>query len=369
MPVGLPRWATMSRAPARRPTLLPALRRLWRDTHRLQLGTDPGRAVMLELSDPGCARLLDLLDGTRTEAGLLRAAVRVGVRPDHAEVLLRTLRGAGLVVDAHVLRPAGPTDHGVASGTRARLEAEAAALLLTDAQPMAGPTPASRIRRRCAARVIVTGSSQLVVPIAVTLASAGVGHLDPSITGPTSLSDPQPAGPSSADQRRPRDEAAAEAIRRAAPEVRIGPVRPGLATFAVLVGLGAPAELTALAYGRRQLAHLAVAVRDGTVVVGPLVRPGVSPCLNCLDLHRQDRDPGWRVVAAQLSVTAEQAEPVAATTVLAAAAYAAAEVLTHLDGGAPETLGATVEISRAGQSRRRQWTQHPQCGCRGRRRS
>src|SRR5262245_14702068 len=169
----------MSRAPARRPTLLPALRRMWRDTHRLQLGTDPGRAVMLELSDPGCARLLDLLDGTRTEAGLLRAAVRVGVLTEHAELLLHTLRGAGLVVDARVLRPAGPTDRVVPSRTRARLEAEAAALLLTDAYGLTGPTPASRIRRRCAARVIVTGSSQLVVPIAATLASAGVGHIDP----------------------------------------------------------------------------------------------------------------------------------------------------------------------------------------------
>jgi hypothetical protein len=30
--------------------------------------------VLLELTDPGHARLLDLLDGTRTEVGFLRAA-------------------------------------------------------------------------------------------------------------------------------------------------------------------------------------------------------------------------------------------------------------------------------------------------------
>lgn len=357
----------MSRPPARRPTLLPALRRLWRGTHRLQLGTDPGRAVLLELTDPGCARVLDLLDGTRTEAGYLRAAQRVGVDTRQAELLLRTLRGAGLVVDAHVLRPAGPADHVIAPTTRAQLESEAAALLLSDPARTTNPSPASRVRRRLGAHVIVTGSSQLVVPIAATLASAGVGHLDPHVTGTAHLSDAVPAGLSPADERRPRNTAAVEAVRRAAPDARVGRLPPGRATFAVLVGFGAPAELTALAYGQRSLAHLAVAIRDGTVVVGPLVRPGLSPCLNCLDLHRLDRDPAWKVVAAQLTDSADQAEPLAATTALAATAYAAAEVLTHIDGGTPSTLGATVEINRPGQTRRRCWTPHPQCGCRRRR--
>ena len=55
-------------------------------------------------------------------------------------------------------------------------------------------------------------------------------------------------------------------------------------------------------------------------------------------------------------------------TALAGAAYAAAEVLTHVDadGGSPTTLGATVEISAPGQPVRRQWGPHPSCGCRGR---
>jgi hypothetical protein len=323
--------------------------------------------VLLELTEPGHARLLDLLDGTRTEAGFLRAAQRSGVETGHAELLLQTLRGAGLVVDAHHLRPTGPADRVVAPTARAQLEAEAAALLLTEPSRLLAASPASRVRRRLHAQVIVAGASQLAVPIAATLASAGVGHLDPNVNGTAHVCDAVPAGLSPADAERPRDQAAAEAVRRAAPDVRVGPLRPGRATFAVLVGFGAPAELTALAYGQRRLAHLAVAVRDGTVVIGPLVRPGASPCLNCLDLHRQDRDPGWRVVAAQLSDGVDQAEPIAATTALAATAFAAAEVLTHIDGGTPATLGATVEISRPGQVRRRQWSLHPQCGCRRRR--
>ncbi len=356
----------MSRPPARRPTLLPALRRAWRDTHRLQLGTDPARAVLLELSDPGCARLLDLLDGTRTDAGLLRAAARRVGEPDHAAALLRTLRGAGLVIDAHAIRPADPA--AIAPEARVRLEAEAAALVLAESGSADGRSPANRVRRRHAARVIVSGSSQLAVPIAATLAAAGIGHLNTDVSGTAHLADAAPAGLLPSDAQRPRDEAAADAVRRAAPDVRIGPMRPDRATFAVLVGFNAPAELTALAYGRRRLAHLAVAVRDATVVVGPLVRPGLSPCLNCLDLHRLDRDPAWRVVAAQLADQWGQAEPLGATTAMAATAFAANEVLTHIDGGTPSTVGATVEINRPGSTRRRPWTVHPQCGCRRRRR-
>ena len=50
-------------------------------------------------------------------------------------------------------------------------------------------------------------------------------------------------------------------------------------------------------------------------------------------------------------------------TLLAATAFATAEVLTFLDGGTPETLGATVEISAPGRFRRRTWHPHPGCRC------
>ena len=43
----------------------PGLPRVWRGPHTLQLGTDPTRAVLIDLPDPRAAELLDLLDGTR----------------------------------------------------------------------------------------------------------------------------------------------------------------------------------------------------------------------------------------------------------------------------------------------------------------
>ena len=334
--------------------LLPVLRRVWRDPHRVQVGTDPDRAVVLEFADPTCARILDFLDGTRTEARLLREAVRHGIAPEDATAVLTVLRAAGFVIDAHVLRPSR-----LADATRRRLAPQLTALALRGAGVRA------TMQRRQAARVLITGSGRLAVPIGTALASAGVGHVHPGVSGITLAADVTPAGLLPADEYRPRAAAAAEAIRRVAPDVDVTPLRPGQATFAVLVGATAPATLTAYSYGKRRLPHLAVSVRDGTVVVGPLVRPGNTPCLNCLDLHRRDRDPGWQAVAAELSNDADDA--VEATTALAGVAYAAAEILAHIDGAVPRTVGATVEITTPGQPVRRQWTQHPECGCRRRR--
>jgi bacteriocin biosynthesis cyclodehydratase domain-containing protein len=325
----------MSRSPARRPTLLPSVRRLWRGSHQLQLGTDPGRAVMLELTDPASARMLDLLDGTRTETVLLRETTRLEIPESDVHLILGQLRRAGYVVDAHTLNPTGTG--GLGDGARRRIETEAAALALRRNRGD-DATPATLLRRRLSARVLVAGGGRLAAAIAEALDAAGVGHLDTESTT---------AGGAAAN---------ASPLRLTRRRVSV----------AVLVGTSGPAALTALAL--RGTPHLAVSVRDATVLVGPLVLPGRGPCLNCLDLHRLDRDPAWRILAPQMQ-DATATEPIAWTTLLAGAALAAEEVLIQLQGGRPHTLGATVEIAGPVETVWRRWTQHPACGCGRRRRT
>jgi hypothetical protein len=125
----------LARAALPRPTLLPGLTRLWRDRHTLQLGVEPSRAVLLEVANPRAARLLDLLDGTRSERCILLHAQAASVGPDDARSLLDALRTAGLVVPAHTLLPRDLT-----GPARARLAAEAGALAL--AAPTLAGTPA-----------------------------------------------------------------------------------------------------------------------------------------------------------------------------------------------------------------------------------
>ncbi|MFF4890134.1 hypothetical protein [Micromonospora chersina] len=345
--------------PLARPTLLPGLTRLWRDRHTLQLGVEPGRAVLLEVTSPGAARLLDLLDGTRSERAVLTTATAARVPPAEARVLLDTLRAAGLVVPAQSLLPRDLT-----GPVRARLAGEADALALA-ATDLPG-TPARLLRRRRAARVLVTGTGRLGAAVTVALAQAGVGHVVPELAGPVRPGDLVGTGVTGAELGRPLAPAVRAALARCAPGTATGPLRPDRADLVVQLGADRPAALLAAGYARRRQPHLLVDLRGGVPVVGPLVRPPVGPCLRCLDLHRTDRDPEWPGLAAQLAAD-DGDRACAATTRLAATAYAASEALTQLDGGTPETLGCAVEIPGPGRFRHRRWPPHPSCECSGRR--
>lgn len=120
--------------------------------------------------------------------------------------------------------------------------------------------------------------------------------------------------------------------------------------------------------------HLLVRVRDGTGVVGPLVIPEVTSCLNCADLHRRDRDAAWPTVAAQLrdAVAHPDRATVLATAALAlnqinrviAAVHGLAGTAGIRDAGPPPTLNATLEFDvSTGSIVTRHWTRHPLCRC------
>ena len=117
--------------------------------------------------------------------------------------------------------------------------------------------------------------------------------------------------------------------------------------------------------------HLPVRVRDGTGLVGPLVIPGVTSCLECADLHRSDRDAAWPAVAAQLRDTVGSADR---ATVLATAALALNQVdrvIRAVRSGArrasaepPPTLDTTLEFDvNVGAIVARRWSRHPRCSC------
>ncbi|MEV4827973.1 ThiF family adenylyltransferase [Micromonospora sp. CA-248260] len=340
-----------------RPVLVPGLTRLWRDRHTLQLGLNPGRAVLLEVTDSRVTRLLDLLDGTRSVRGVLADAVHAQVDPGQARGLIDTLHAAGLVVPAHTLLPRELT-----GPDRLRLAAEAAALAL--AAPALPGTPAQVLRRRRAARVVVAGAGRLGAPVAVALAQAGVGHVAAELTGPVDPVDLVGSGLAATDVGRPLTEAVRDAVARTAPGTRTHPAGRRPAALVVHLGTDRPTDLLATGYARRRQPHLLLTLREGVPVVGPLVRPPVGPCLHCLDLHRTDRDPGWPGLAAQLA-TGPADRSCGTATLLSAVGYAVAEALAQVDGGTPETVGCAVEIGSAGRFRRRAWAPHPGCSCSG----
>jgi bacteriocin biosynthesis cyclodehydratase domain-containing protein len=117
---------------------------------------------------------------------------------------------------------------------------------------------------------------------------------------------------------------------------------------------------------RRDLPHLPVTYTDTAAHVGPLVVPGETACLYCVDRHRRDVDPAWPAIAAQLWGRRSAAE--SAVTARQAAAVAARAVLAHLAGGgsAGGAAGAVASVrvdAATGELSSRRWAVHPECGC------
>ncbi|GAA1654142.1 hypothetical protein MMUR_50260 [Mycolicibacterium murale] len=145
-------------------------------------------------------------------------------------------------------------------------------------------------------------------------------------------------------------------------------VRPGATDLVVLTDylVADPRLLRELRETR--LPHLQVRVRDGVGLVGPLVLPGLTSCLDCADLHRSDRDAAWPVVAAQLRDTVGSADR---ATVLATAALALGQINTVLAAmrgtpgpRPPATLSTTLEFDATSSTiTSRHWPRHPRCAC------
>jgi bacteriocin biosynthesis cyclodehydratase domain-containing protein len=305
-----------------KPALKAGLLPVWRDRDTVQIGIDPRRAVALT-GLAGAACVVSLLDGSRERAEVLAAASQSGVPAEVTERVLTLLAAAGALDDfpAAALRTL-PGDQ------RGRLRPELATASLAARDCDGG---ARTLARRAAALVHLHGADRIGAEIADLLATAGVGAVtycppgQPYLAGNEGLQLPDLA-------------------------ILIGPLARSLAA----------AQMASL------VPHLAVSAGEAIGVVGPLVRPGGTACLRCLDLARTDLDPAWPLILAQLA--AGPASPPACDAVLAAAvaAQAAAQALAWIDraSAAPAAENGTLELALPGwQWRRRTWRPHPDCPC------
>ena len=345
----------MSVRPALRAGLLP----LWRDRDTLQFGVDPRRAVALGGLGPAAA-VISLLDGSRDRDSLIATAQAYGIPVDAVSRVLVLLADAGVLDDFPMGLHACLPDL-----VRARLAPELATAALAYAD---GDGGARTLARRRAAFVRVHGAGRTGACLASFLAASGVGHVACADPEPAEPADLTPAGLIEADLGEPRQDGAARAVRRAAPDTR---TRDD-GTVPDLVILTRP-TLPDLTDGllRDRVPHLAVSAGEAIGVIGPLVRPGRSACLRCVDLRKADADPQWPKIVAQ--ATFARVQPQACDTVLAAmaAALACAQALALIDrplavpvSSGPVTVNGTLEVVLPDwQWRRRTWPPHPACPC------
>ncbi len=298
----------MTSAPVDRPRLLPHAVPLVRGSATVQLGLWPGDAVVLDGLSTGEVAFVTRLDGTRDRGQVLRDA-----DVERGEALLRVLDDAGLLARA-------------SGGTGRRTDPPR--------------TPIVRVH----------GAGRLADDIALQLSGHGVARVvrDDGTSGGSGRGAPErgAAGQSAAGQGAGgQGDGPALVIvvehRAVGPDVR-----------AEVEGLGAP---------------VLPVVHDGPHgVVGPLVVPGRSACLRCLDLTRADQDPAWAALLWQATTSSVRPDLAQTDPDRELAAFLAATAVMvagcAIRGQCPPgvSLEASLPWPRAVQ---RRWTPHPSCGC------
>ncbi len=334
----------------------PALRRLWRDGSTLQLGVDPQRAVVLRGVTPEVAAFLLELDGTVDRSAALQRAAARGLDPQTAGDLIECLAGHDALTDGR----SSPLERvGIDEIDRQRLAPDLASLSLTHPGPRSA---AAVLERRAAATVAVEGIGRVGSAVVGLLAAAGVGRVVALDPRPLRAGDLGPAGPGRAELGLPRGEAAVVATRRTAPGGQSGLSEPPTLTVLTPDTVVDPVRRDRL--GATGRTHLPVTVLEGGGVVGPLVVPGVTPCLGCVEQHHTDRDPDWPVLLAQLTPDSPSVSTCDVTLATMLASIACRVVLSSLDG-VPVEPGVAYALS-AGEMvpRPRTYAFHPTCGCR-----
>jgi hypothetical protein len=358
-----------------RPAIKSGLLAVWRNRDTVQIGIDPRRAIALT-GMRGAAVLLGLLDGSRDLAQVLATAGEFGISAEAADRVIALLAAGGALHDFPV-----SAYRAMPPGLRTRLAPELATAALAHGD---GDGGARVLARRQGACVRVEGMSRVGLCVASLLAASGIGTVVSTGWPPAgAAASAAPAGSAlpptdaypgtGADRGTGADPGTDTRLATGAhppaatpPQARpAGPAgtgrRPDLVIFADIYRRELPELLR-----QEGVPHLAAAASEAIGVVGPLVLPGGTACLRCLDLTRAERDPAWPLILAQL--TGGGADPPACDTVLAVAvaAQAAAQALAFIDRpvSVSAVINGTLELVLPDwRWRRRTWMPHDRCGC------
>lgn len=172
---------------------------------------------------------------------------------------------------------------------------------------------------------------------------------------------PQPAPRVSIAGHGPTVDRIAEVLARSGIRVAVGTLPDADCDLGIAVG---HYVLEPSSYGfwlRRDLPHLPVVFGDDSVTIGPLVEPGTTACLYCLEHHRRDGDAAWSAIASQLWGRSARSETALAE--LEVASRVARLALRRLRG-IPATVATSERIDTdSGDAIKRTWLPHPDCGC------
>lgn len=346
-------------------TINPGLRVVRRGPHSLQIGVGPGGTILEGLQASDLTFIEALRDGI-DDADLARTASTMGLDEERVQEIFTNLDGI-LFSDEEL------QTHGFRSE---RLLPERAALLALHQVPCR-----EYMDRRQHAVVHVIGLGRAGAALALVLVSAGVGTIFLEDDRPVTAVDVGPGSFKLSDIGLTRSMAVRRHILSIDPGAQAHLIHEGAAAapdtrfldLAIVVAHDSVALEMAARFMSLDRPHLLVLVREQDGTIGPLVIPGDTACSECVERHRNARDPQWLQLCEQLSIErapatnhrhySEHLENVALATALAGTA--AAQALLFLDAVNQPSAWSSVMTFHPDNGR---WSQeefetHPDCGC------
>lgn len=110
--------------------------------------------------------------------------------------------------------------------------------------------------------------------------------------------------------------------------------------------------------------HLLVDAPDAaSLMIGPLVIPGQTPCARCIALAREEQSEIWSAVDWQRNISPRHEVPVSVAHHVAG--LIALELLRFVDSGESEIIGSRIRFNYHAplQGGRTVYARHPACGC------
>jgi hypothetical protein len=333
---------------------------LWLDPKRMQLGLGKDRVQLGALS-PAQEQLI--------------ATLYRGIANQQLPVIAKQLGLAEAETD-RILEQVGPLLLREREVSERELSAEFVAAAFAEiigASLMHSADGQAVLLERAQRSIHVEDLSKPGLAVSLGLAAAGIGHLLTHDLELVSSKDLGPTGYPSQLGGQARIEAL-RALLAASPNQtlvsnahRIAERNIEAIDCAVLIGQQVIAPKRYARWLNRDVPHIAIVFDTEGVWVSPVIVPGKSPCLFCLERLRTDEDPNWPVLASQLTTSKTRMDD--AGSQLFAAGLAVQKVLAQVDAIAGfdwnEVQRIGYRLDRAsGQITELKWPEHAECGCR-----
>ena len=334
---------------------------LWRTPFQMQLGAGSNSVVLKELSTAQ-ERLIAALYNGIADRQLPLISKQLGLSSEQTTEVVSAV-GSLLLVERPDQQKNRKLDDSFVSSAFAEI-IRASLLHSTDGE--------SVLLSRSERTVHIEELGQAGLSVALGLAAAGIGNL---ISHDENKVEKRDLGPTSYPSQllgRPRLDAL-RSLLAASPNQALVSTGKKLSDAklqkidcAVLISQQVTEPKRYSGWVNRDIPHVLITFETDNVTVSPMIIPGQTSCLFCLEKMRTEKDEKWPVIATQLISSSKSFDD-------SASAYFAAgvviqKILARLDRvsgfelAQENLIGFNLEL-KSGLVTQLTWPRHPDCGC------